>query len=632
MPAKRKTTKKSKASVRVTGKGAYKRNFVRGRGDFFSDAVGGVASSLDKLLGGVPRSLANRAGRFITGKGTYKSNFVRGRGDYSTAAKLAPPSVPMFGTAGRHNYLTYREYLGDVYSSVDFAVTTFNLNAGLGDPTSDIPQCRGAFPWLAPQAANRYEQYKLRGCIFQFISTSSDAIVSGSTNAALGQVVLATEYNTNRQDYTNLSDALNSQYATAQKPSINFTHLIECEPKEKSQDVHYIRSGPVPTGSDILQYDTCKTMLITQGMPADGQVIGQLWITYKVELYKPIFIDQADSVLEYAGQWTYDNASTTVSNGAVFGSNASNFKPVEGTNIAMSYSPLANAIYFPPGVPAGGVFQCTLAVFGSATALVDSWQNPSYASFPSGPCRFLNTWDNQSVNTLAQAAGASDAKSTMQFQTIYVQTTDTTTNATGIAFGPATFPTSVTWVDFTLVQVNPQVAQMLLDKDYRNRAIKFRQQKGNFWRPRKSAPTAPWLKGKDRTKEHRPKSFIQDSKDDDADSADDSGDEESHGPLSRRGEEDLLTALLIRRQRRRQIDEESDTSLVSAKAALGRIRGANSASEAGDRKEEMPPTKPVLVEASTSSGPPASSARAGSSRLKEEEEYVRVPKSMVKTS
>lgn len=171
--------------------------------------------------------------------------------------------------------LKHREFLGVVNSSVDFEVQTYELNPGL-DRT---------FPWAAG-IANQFQQYKIRSMCWEFVSTSATSLVSG-TNTALGQIAMATQYDSVVPEFSNLADMLNSQWATSTKISSNLMHPIECERGQTTSMPQYVRNAPPPPGADIRLYDLGRTTIATYGAQASNQV-GQIWISYVIELYKPI--------------------------------------------------------------------------------------------------------------------------------------------------------------------------------------------------------------------------------------------------------------------------------------------------------------------------------------------------------
>jgi hypothetical protein len=78
-------------------------------------------------------------------------------------------------------------------------------------------------------------------------------------------------------------------------------HPIECDPKENPFAVHYVRKVAVP-GSELLLYDMGKTFIATQGMQGTNTV-GDLWVTYEVELKKPMVSSTAVADAWYSARY-----------------------------------------------------------------------------------------------------------------------------------------------------------------------------------------------------------------------------------------------------------------------------------------------------------------------------------------
>jgi len=83
-------------------------------------------------------------------------------------------------------------------------------------------------------------------------------------------------------------EMLNEYWASEDVPSNSFVHPIECNPKENPFNVQYVRTGNIPTSESTLMYDLGKTFVATGGQLADGNLLGDLWVTYEVELKKPL--------------------------------------------------------------------------------------------------------------------------------------------------------------------------------------------------------------------------------------------------------------------------------------------------------------------------------------------------------
>lgn len=211
-----------------------------------------------------------------------------GFGDYEVANNslarfggIIPPgeAIPSFGVMGSSTRVRHREYLGDITvpsSPTAFKLTTYTVNPGDGF----------TFPWLSALAV-QYQQYKFDGLIFEFRTLASD-ITSGG---ALGAVVMASNYDVVQPAFANKIQMENSQYAVSTKPSCSMIHTMECAPGQVANNLYYVRnSGPVTaSGTDNRMYDLANFQIATQGLPgSSGQVLGELWVSYDVQLFKPI--------------------------------------------------------------------------------------------------------------------------------------------------------------------------------------------------------------------------------------------------------------------------------------------------------------------------------------------------------
>jgi hypothetical protein len=193
--------------------------------------------------------------------------------------------------SGQSVIVRHKEYLGDVFSGTGsptgFNISgTYALNPGLS----------ASFPWLAPVAAN-YQEYTWKGIVYHFVSTSGNAT---GANTSLGTVAMATNYRSTAPAYTSRLTMLNEFFATDAKPSEDFVHPIECDPKENPFNVQYVRSTAVPAGEDPKTYDLGVVTIATQGMQVAGMNLGELWVSYEVELRKPIALGITAPLSSYA--------------------------------------------------------------------------------------------------------------------------------------------------------------------------------------------------------------------------------------------------------------------------------------------------------------------------------------------
>lgn len=226
----------------------------------------------------VPR--ARRAPRIPRARGTGGSVLaaLMGKGTYTVNKNtLVHPSqaeqIPAFGNVAGGTRVRHREFIQDVTGTIAFTNHNFPINPGNGD----------VFPWLASTAKN-YEQYKINGMIFEFVSTSASAL--NSTNTALGTVILSTQYNSLAPSFTNKQQMENNVYTVSCKPAESVMHPIECEPAQTSVPILYTYSGSIPPSGDVRLYNAGNFQLATVGMQAEA-VIGELHVTYDITFYKP---------------------------------------------------------------------------------------------------------------------------------------------------------------------------------------------------------------------------------------------------------------------------------------------------------------------------------------------------------
>jgi len=199
---------------------------------------------------------------------------IVGSGDYKVEENsLISNQVPVFSQGPRSVRIRHKEYLTDIIGSIAFSSRSFVINPG----------AVGTFPWLSAVAA-QFQQYKMHGLVFEFVSTSADAL--NSVNTALGSVIMATQYNSALGPFTSKIEMDGYEFSTSSRPSQSFLHPVECAKGEMSIDLLYVRTGSVPSGQDQRMYDLGETQIATVGMQA-AATIGELWVSYDVELLKP---------------------------------------------------------------------------------------------------------------------------------------------------------------------------------------------------------------------------------------------------------------------------------------------------------------------------------------------------------
>jgi len=297
---------------RVSGRGAYRRTRRRitrrrrayGRGGFFGDILGGAASAINSAF--IPKhwgiGTPQTWGRLGSGLGDAAWDVYSGRGAYNDPSPNAriDQGIPDIANPGGSDgciVVRHKEWICDVVSTG----AAFNMAATL--PIN--PGLTGTFPWLA-QIASSFTQYQLQGMMFYFRSTSGAL----STTQALGEIIMAINYNAGDVAFTNKQQMLNEVMATSTVPSQDSVCAVECDGRQTPLQQMYIRSGALTT-QDIRFYDWGTFYVATQGQSA-GVTLGELWCTYQVALYKP----QIQSVGTGGGCQTAHYTANTYTNAA----------------------------------------------------------------------------------------------------------------------------------------------------------------------------------------------------------------------------------------------------------------------------------------------------------------------------
>jgi len=227
-------------------------------------------------------SFGAKAGDYLQKAGMSALKSWTGLGDYQVSTNSlitgAPAgSNPSMTFGERSVRIKFKEYVGDVFThpteAGKFYQQQYALNPGLLDN----------FQWLAPIAV-QYQQWKPKGILFEFLSTSGDI----TTSQALGKVIIASDYNTTTLStaFSNQAEMLAEAYAQESVPTKNMIHGIECDPSERTRQIYFVRAGAIPTTASLGDFDLCQTTVATVGGPSANTNLGSLWIHYDIEFYK----------------------------------------------------------------------------------------------------------------------------------------------------------------------------------------------------------------------------------------------------------------------------------------------------------------------------------------------------------
>lgn len=306
-------------------------------------------------------------------------------------------TIPDMHKNGQTIVVRHREFIATLNSATTFTVqNSFDINPGNAT----------LFPWLSG-VASRFQEYKIRGMVYHYIPTSGSAVAS--TNSALGAVMLQTSYRASDSAPTSKIEMLNEYNSNESVPCETFCHPIECDPKENPFNVQYVRTVDTPTTEDKLLYDLGTTHVAVQGCQTDGNPIGDLWVTYEIELKKPIVSSNIVSrVACYGARIVSPTSINAYFDGGTLTTNGTLPVTLSGTTL-----------YFPRGRV--GSYQITLMLVGSFT----SW---TYASSPTlTNCSLIQGFPGTNSLTTAKT-GTTDTVSPPA-RVVWVQVTDPTNQA-----------------------------------------------------------------------------------------------------------------------------------------------------------------------------------------------------------
>lgn len=241
---------------------------------------GGVLTTFRKLGAAALTGLSPMMGEFapigaalgtLLGSGAYRMNTLANSLVQSESGLSV--QVPYMHSNNDTFKLRHREYLRDISSTTDFTLASYPINPGVAS----------SFPWLSSIALN-FTEYRFTGLAYEFKSTSADAL--NSTNTALGTVIMAPKYNLEAAEFVSKMEMEAQMGAVSCKPAQSMVCLVECAPSENVFAKQFVRTGEEIQAS--LLYDLGEMTLATVGSQASA-VIGELWVTYEIELSKPKF-------------------------------------------------------------------------------------------------------------------------------------------------------------------------------------------------------------------------------------------------------------------------------------------------------------------------------------------------------
>lgn len=472
---RRKRTYKRKSSYGGGG-GGYRRSYRRSyrnkrrRGRYFS---GKGAYYLD---GSIAASIPG------FGSASLRGGVASGLGDYTITSNSLVPNiswgqgVPEVRNSNKGEATTFRhkEYLMDLYSGIvpsgsnttEFTLQSFAINPG-------NPQL---FPWLAP-LAYQFQEWKPQGIIIELKTLCSDY----TQQLAMGAMFMATQYNSLEPEPTTKQQMENLEYSNSCKPSCSLLHMIECDIKNTAQTHLYIADNGNYEGGDLRWYDLGNLFIGTQGLPTALAPIAEVWITYEIDLYKPVLGSATAPVINvenYTIQCSLQGTSITSANN--FGTNSTitpiNYLPFLNSNSQGVFDYLQGAGFYPENI--NSIASCSSSVtptiylpniLGSYWMVTVYWSNNvSTAGVTCTPpfsgnyinCQPLSNWQDGILTVARTPSGTGTVSSnTVSFTAVYLITqANPTSNYASLSWSTAPvlpYPGNAnTFVDIIITSVN----------------------------------------------------------------------------------------------------------------------------------------------------------------------------------
>nr|QKV51333.1 putative capsid protein [Crucivirus sp.] len=407
---------------------------LRGHGDYSYDEPGPFGKVGRLLGGGLGQMVGGSTGREIGEKVGGLAHWIGklfGSGDYKMGENpdynvlTNAHQIPQFSSSKMTNMVCHREYIQDIISSATpgaFNLQSFDINAGLA----------ASFPWLSNLAQN-YEQYKVHGMVFEFRTMSADAL--NSTNTALGQVIMACEYNSANPNFINKQQMENYEYAISCKPSESAYCAVECAKNQTPVAELYVRGHAVPSGQDQRLYDLGNFQIATNGLQGASVNVGELWVTFCVELLKPRLFGGTlgDAILT-----AHINLSTSIA--VTTGYLIIHPTLADYDGIGLLPFTTATTLNFPANI-IDGTYMIVYTCKGNSTAAV---VGPTITA--TSGCSAFNMYDGEAASAIVLPSATSTIAITTKFIKI-------TSGGAIVTFSGGTFPNVISSGDLYVCQL-----------------------------------------------------------------------------------------------------------------------------------------------------------------------------------
>lgn len=191
--------------------------------------------------------------------------------------RLPPVRKAQIVTMKDRTRITHREYISDVKESVVFECNSLDV----GEPDAGLPINPGLptlFPWLSGVAAS-YESYRFERLQFEYRTLSS--------TDKTGTVILAVDLDVTDPAPTGKAEVMSFEGAVRSVPWGEITCPVSIPQLADRPRNLFVRTGDPPAGSDQKLYDLGQLFACTEGQSGTTDNIGEVYVTYVVDLFTP---------------------------------------------------------------------------------------------------------------------------------------------------------------------------------------------------------------------------------------------------------------------------------------------------------------------------------------------------------
>lgn len=138
------------------------------------------------------------------------------------------------------------------------------------------PGLAASFPWLSNEAQG-WESYRFNRLRFIWVPSSGTAVA--------GNIIMGPDYDAS--DPAPLAETFLSSYTDCEEANVWSRFAADLEPAllNSTTRSRYVRSGPIPAGTDIKLYDAGNFFVASTDDAAANA--GKLWVEYDITLFNP---------------------------------------------------------------------------------------------------------------------------------------------------------------------------------------------------------------------------------------------------------------------------------------------------------------------------------------------------------